>query len=156
MTKLFNKGISLLEIIIIIAIITIIVAITLPNFSEFKKQQALQVTKEDIISFLNEARNMTISSKNSTTYGIRFESNRATLFPGDAYVDSIINKQINFDQAVIIPNNGINLSGGGIDVIFKRITGDTINHGTIVIQLVSDETAQKVININSLGVISSN
>lgn len=157
MKRIFNKGINLIEIIVVIAIITIIISIVMPNFSQFKRQQALQTTKEDIISLLNEARNTTISSKNSTTYGIHFQSDRAILFAGSSFADLPDNKQINFDSIVTIPNSGgINLSGGGVDVIFKRITGDTINNGTIVIQLTSDPTRQKVISINSLGVISSN
>lgn len=146
-----------MEVLMVISILAIIIAITMPNFSEFKKQQSLKTTKEDIISFLNEARNKTISSKNGTAYGVRFESDKAILFPGDSYSSSILNKQIDFDNTVTIPNpGGINLTGGGSDVIFKRITGDTINNGTIVIQLVSDPTKQKIININNLGVVSSN
>ncbi len=156
MKKKINRGISLLEIIIAIGIIAIIMAIVIPNFSQFNKQQALQVTKEDIISLLNEARNSTISSKNSTNYGVHFQSDRAILFAGSTFVDMPGNKQINFDSAVTIPSTGgINL-GGGDNVIFQRITGDTLNNGTIVLQLVSDATRQKVISISSLGVISAN
>lgn len=152
-----NKGISLIEIIIVISIIAILVAIVIPNFSQFKKQQSLQTTKEDIISLLNEARNSTISSKNSTTYGIHFQSDKAILFAGTTFAESPNNKEIDFGSYVEIPTSGgINLNGGGSDVVFNRITGDTLNNGTIVIQLVNDATRQKVISINSIGVVSAN
>lgn len=151
-----NKGISLIEILIVISIILILAAIVVPNLSFIKKQQALQTTKEDIVSLLNEARNSTISSKNSLTYGVHFQADRAILFSGASYSDSPNNKQISFDSSVTIPaTGGINI-GGGSDVVFQRLTGDTINNGTIVIQLVSDATKQKIISINSIGIISSN
>jgi hypothetical protein len=51
---------------------------------------------------------------------------------------------------------GINLAGGGSDIVFSRITGDTANNGTIVIQLTSDSSKQKTISINSLGIIGVN
>jgi prepilin-type N-terminal cleavage/methylation domain-containing protein len=152
-----RRGITLIEIIIVISIIGIISAITVPNLSNFHRQQELKNTTEDIFSLLNEARNNTISSKNSTTYGVHFLSDKAILFTGTTYNDSTENKQIDFDSAVRIPDvGGINLNGGGDDVVFARITGDTENYGTIIIQLVSDITVQKTININKIGIIGVN
>ena len=152
-----NKGMNMLEVIIVISIITIITAVTIPSLSSFKKQQALKNTTEDIVSLLNEARNSTISSKNSTTYGIHFEEDKATLFPGAIFIDSTLNKQINFDQAVIISlDDGINLHEGGDDLVFERITGNTTDYGTIIVQLVSDASKLKTITISSIGIISVN
>lgn len=156
MKRIFNKGISLIEIIIIISIISIIVAITIPNLSSFRNQREIINTKEDIIALLNEARNSTISSKNSTNYGVHIQTDRAILFPGDVFVDNTNNKQIDFSSVVNVPSTGgINLYGGGDDVVFERLTGNTENHGTIVIQLTSNSSVQKTINISSLGIISS-
>jgi prepilin-type N-terminal cleavage/methylation domain-containing protein len=152
-----NKGISLLEILIVIAIIGILSAIIIPNLSRFQRQQALKNTTEDVVSLLNEARNNTISSKNSTTYGVYFLSDKAILFPGSSYTDSILNKQIDFDSSVWIPETGgINLNGGGDEIVFDRITGESANYGTITIQLISNPTTQKVISINQVGVVSVN
>jgi Tfp pilus assembly protein FimT len=156
MKTIFNKGISLIEIIIIIAIISTITAITIPNLSSFRNQREMINTKEDIIALLNEARNSTISSKNSTNYGVHIQTDRAILFPGDIFVDSTENKQVDFDSSVNVPSTGgINLSGGGDDIVFERLTGNTENHGTIIIQLTSDSSVQKTITISSLGIISS-
>lgn len=149
-----NKGISLVEILIVISIIGILSAIIVLNLSKFHNQQALKNTAEDVYALLNEARNNTISSKNSNTYGIHFLSDRAILFAGESYTDSVSNKQIDFDSVVRIPDSGgVVLNGGGVDVVFSRITGDTLNYGTITIQLINDVTSQKVININKIGVI---
>lgn len=152
-----NRGISLIEILVVVSILAIIVAIVVPNFSKFHNQQALRNTTEDVISLLNEARNNTISSKDSNTYGIHFETGKATLFTGTAYTVSASNKQIIFDKAVSIPTSGgIILNGGGSDVIFNRLTGETTKYGTVIIRLISDASSQKTINISKLGVIGSN
>lgn len=159
MNKNKNRGISIIEILIVISIIVALSAIVIPSFSSFHKQQALKNTTEDIVSLLNEARNNTISSKNSNTYGVHFDNNKAILFSGTSFVASPSNKQIDFDSVVIVPESGgINLVGGGSDVVFTRITGDTQEgeYGTIVVQLVSDSTKHKIININKIGVIGSN
>jgi type II secretory pathway pseudopilin PulG len=157
MKILKNKGISLLEVIIAFGVIGILAAIIVPNLSQFHKQQVLQDTSENIISLLNEARNNTISSKNSSSYGVRFQADKAILFAGLSYSDSPTNKQINLDSSVTIPGSGgINLNGGGSDVIFDRITGDTAEYGTIVIRLASDASKQKTVTISKIGVITSN
>lgn len=157
MINIKNKGISLIEILVIISIISILSAVVISNLSSFHKQQVLKNTTEDLVSLLSEARNSTISSKNSTNYGVRIQTDNAILFTGANFADDVSNKQINFDPAVLVPiTGGINLAGGGSDIVFSRITGDTANNGTIVIQLTSDSSKQKTISINSLGIIGVN
>ena len=157
MKRIKNKGISLIEILIVVGIISIISTIAVLNLSNFHNQQVLRNTTEDVVSLLNEARNSTISSKNSNTYGIHFQTDRAILFTGASFTNSPSNKQINLDSAVIIPSSGgINLNGGGNDIVFDRITGETTKYGTITIRLVSNTTSQKVITISKVGVIGSN
>ena len=153
-----NRGISLLEILIVISILVIIAYIVGLNLFNFRREQSLQNMTSDIISLLNEARINTISSKNSTNYGVHFETNRAVLFTGGTFAEpNATNKQIDLDSSVSIPvSGGINLNGGGSDIIFTRISGDTQNYGTIVVQLISNSSRQKTITINKTGVASSN
>ncbi len=153
-----NKGINLLEILIVIAIMSILISIIILNLSKFRNEQSLQNTVSDVISLLNQARNDTISSKDSMTYGVHLESTRAVLFQGSTFTEpNSNNKEIDFDASVTVPaSDGINLTGGGSDVLFNRIEGDTSDYGTIIIRLVSDATRQKTITINQTGIVSSN
>lgn len=152
------RGITVLELIIVISIIAVLSAIIFLNLSKFRSEQSLQGTTSDIISLLNKARTDTISSKNSTNYGVHFETNRAVLFTGSSFTEpNVTNEQINLDSSVLIPvSGGINLNGGGSDVIFTRISGDTANYGTIIVRLSSDATRQVTITINKTGIVSSN
>lgn len=153
-----NKGISMIEILIVIAIMVVIIAIVVLSLSRFRAEQSLQGTTADIVSLLNEARTNTISSKNSTTYGVYFETNRAVLFAGSSFSEpNSNNKQLDLDSTVNIPSSGgISLNGGSSSVVFTRISGDTANYGTIILRLTSDATRQKTITINKTGVVSSN
>lgn len=153
-----QKGISILEVMIVIVITMLIITIVVLNLSKFRAEQSLQGTTADLVSLLNEARTNTITSKNSTTYGVHFETNRAVLFVGSSFTEpNSTNKQLDIDSTVNIPSSGgISLNGGGANVVFTRISGDTTNYGTIIVRLTSDATRQKTITINKTGVVSSN
>ncbi len=157
-TKINNlqKGFTLLEVIIIIIIIGIISSIILVSLSSFKNEQILKNTSIDVVSLLNKARQNTLSSINSKNYGVHFETNKMVLFGGQSYSQlDISNEIVIFSPAILIPSlNGLNI-GGGSDVIFDRLTGETIG-GTIILQLSSDNTKMKIITISKTGIISSN
>jgi type II secretory pathway pseudopilin PulG len=153
MTK--NKGITLLEIIIGISILLMILALTIPSLSSFRNRQISKSVSEDIASLVNEARMMTLSSKNSTYYSIHFETNKVVLFTGGVY-----NSSNSSNQELDIPSpayiSSINLNGNGSNLSFTRLTGGTDQYGTIILQISVDASLQKVIKINGLGVVSIN
>ncbi len=151
-----NTGLTLIEILMAISIIIVISSLALMSLSSFRSQQVLKSTTVDIMSILNKAKQNTLSSLNSTNYGVHFESGRVTLFVGPTYSQGIGTNEVTvFDQAVEIPTvGGINV-GGGSDVVFERLTGETLG-GTIVVQLKSNTSKQKTITINKTGIISSN
>jgi prepilin-type N-terminal cleavage/methylation domain-containing protein len=129
-----EKGFTLIEILITISIIIIIISIVSPNFIEYKRQQVLKNTTEEVVSLLNKARNNTIASKESKNYGVRFFSDKVILFSGLTYTESVDNEVVNFDSYVTISNDGgINLNGGSDEVVFSRLTGDVANYGSIKI-----------------------
>jgi len=150
-----KRGFTLIEVLISISIIIIIASIATPNLIEFKRQQTLKNTTEDVLSLLNKARNNTIASKESKNYGIRFFSDKVILFRGLTYTESTDNEVVNFDSFVTIPSvGGINLLGGGDEVVFSRLTGDVANYGTIRIELVNDSERKKIITISKIGIMS--
>ncbi len=153
-----NKAFTLIEMMIVVAIIIIISAVVITNLSSLRKQQSLKNTTEDIVTLLNEARLKTISSQNSTNYSVHFETNKAVLFTGRIYNQSdITNEQMLFDSYVEIHSpSGINLNGGGSNVAFERISGETSQNGTIVVSLISDASKQKMITISQTGLIKNN
>lgn len=155
MKILHNRGISLIEILIIIAIMFVVSFVAMPSLINFQREQSLKNTTENIISFLNKAKSDSSSSLNSNNYGVHFEDNYMVYFSGSTFSESgPDNKMINFESGTSIPSGGISLNGGGNDVIFPRLTGDTTGYGTITIQLTAKTTHQKIITIGKIGSIS--
>jgi Tfp pilus assembly protein FimT len=153
----FIKGNSLIEIVIAMAIITIILVITVPRINDFRTHQTLKNTASEVVNLLNEAKTSTLFSKNSTVYGVHFETSRMVLFTGTTFSDSAVtNKVITFDSLVTLPSGNIVLNGNGVDIVFDRLTGNTSNHGTITLELAGNSSLQKIITVSTLGVISLN
>lgn len=153
----YNKGVTLLEITIVVGILAIMVAIITPSFANFRNKQAVENTTQDLVSLLNEARTNTLLSKSSVFYSVHLETNRAVLFDGGTFdTNDSSNKVITFDTQVSVPSAGISLNGGEVDVSFDRLTGDTSDYGTIIVSLISNTSISKTITVNQLGVVSSN
>lgn len=152
----YKKGLTIIEVLIGIFIIISITTVVFMNFSNFRNEQSLKNTEADIISLLNKARQNTLSSKNSTNYGVHFLSDRVVLFTGLTYTENAItNETVLFNSPVVVKEiGGINL-GGGSDVIFERLTGETIG-GNVIIELSNDVSKYKTIVINKTGIIYSN
>lgn len=150
-----RKGFTLVEFLITLSILVVLTTIIFIPMSALRNSKALQITAEDILSLLDEARSGTLSAKDSYAYGTHFESSRVVLFRGTAYSSSDpSNKTVDIDGAVEISN--ISLAGGGQDALFQRLTGKTSQSGTITIRLKSDISKTKTILIEASGVASSN
>lgn len=153
MKFLENKGFSLIELLVIIVILFLLTIIVVPRLIDFQREQALKNTTENIISLLNQAKTDSLSSLNSSNYGVHFTTNSAIYFIGDIFNSSDLNNyQIDFDSGVAISE--LNLNGGGNDVIFPKLTGDPIGYGTITLYLTSVPDRQKIISISQTGSIS--
>ncbi len=110
------------------------------------------------MALLHKAKSDSLSSLNSNNYSVHFENNRMVYFIGDTFSEGDSGNQIvNFESEVNIPTTGgINLNGGGNNVVFSKLAGNVVGYGTIIIQLTSDPTRQKTITIEKTGAISSN
>lgn len=157
MSILYKKGFTILELLMVISLLVLISLFSFPKLSDFKKAQSLKNTTEIVMTVLNKAKSDSLSSLNSSNYGVHFDNDKAVYFVGDTYsINSSTNQVFDFEPGIIIPDTGgINL-GGGSEVIFPRLTGNTIGYGTIVIQIESDPSHERIITIKETGAINSN
>lgn len=163
MKNFTTRGISVIEILITISILTILLAIILPSLSRFRQEQALKNAVADVVSLLNKAKSDADSLTLSTDYSVHFETGKAVYFIGTIYNSSATtNQEVTLDTSVVsIPaSGGINLDGGGSEVTFTRLTGDSrgyvTGYGNIIIRLVSDSSRQSTITISKTGSVSVN
>lgn len=147
-----NKGLTFIEIIVAISILVFISTIGLSAFSSFKEAASLSSSIDTVMTYLIQARSKTLSAEGGVQYGVHFESEKIVFFQGGSYIES--NPQ---NQEIILPTIieifSITLNGGGSDVLFKKLTGETDNTGTIQLRLKSNLTREKTVSIQKTGLV---
>ena len=145
--KKLKDGYTLLEILIVVAVLVVIATLTAEPLLTYYRNIRFQGAVENVLTMLDEARKSTLSSYESSQYGVHFEAERVVLFKGDTFVDlDPDNDEFYFSNEVTISTTSF--TGGGDDVLFERITGETGNSGTLGVSLLIGATTTKVITIH--------
>ena len=148
------RGNSVIELLVVVAIFAIVATLAATPFILFKKTSALGAAVSESIALLEDARARTLSSRNASQYGVHFDESRAVLFSGAVFdADAPWNEESVFNSAVEAAQ--VALAGGGEDVVFKRLTGETDDYGTVTFWLTSDTTKTKILRIGRTGVVSA-
>jgi|SRR3989338_6195061 len=150
-----KRGITPIELIIVIAVLAIIVAIVLPQFAQIREEQVLKGVTSEVLSALNKARLETISSYNSSQYGVHFEPTQIVIFRGTSYSSGAADNEI---ISITSPASITNVTFGDVssvegDVYFNRLSGAPSTTGTVT---VSTSSYAKTITINASGAASMN
>ncbi len=146
---------TLIEILIVIAVLGIIFSIALPQFSKMREHQVLKNAVSDIISSLAIARGETLASINSSSYGVHLDPGKTVVFKGESFSE---NSPENRVTDIVPPANITNVTFDGVSsssgyIFFDRLSGKPSKTGTIT---VSTETFSKIIEISPTGAISVN
>ncbi len=152
-------GFTLIEIIIVIAILSAIAAIVVFNFPFVKKKSDLDNSVKEFVSVLELARNKTISSEGDSRYGVHLNTavspNQYVLFKGESYAD----RDVPADVIYCLPDTtefyDINL-GEGNEIVFDRPGGGVENSGSVSERIKSDAALNKTVYIASSGLVSFN
>ena len=146
-----NKGFTLMELIMVIVIFSIILSVSFYFFSGFGKKEALEKDVAGLTAFMRNARLLSVASKDASVFGVHLENSKAVLFEGNIYVAGGANEKILiFSPKVYLYSYSLN--NGGSDIIFDRLTGNTLNYGTVTLSL-KDNSASSTITILKTGVI---
>jgi Tfp pilus assembly protein FimT len=147
-----KKGFSVIEILFVLAIMIILAAIVLPSFKKMRENQVLKSTTSEVISVIDKARSQSVSSIDSSEYGVHFQTDKVVLFKGITYSSSdASNENIILTTPATI--SVISLTGGAVDVYFDRLSGAPSKSGTITISVSS---LSKTITISATGTASTN
>mgnify|MGYP003393412582 CR=1 FL=1 len=139
----------------VVAGIALIVAIVIPQFSKIRERETLKSGVENTVGALDKARNKTLASVASSSYGVHFQSDRVVIFKGIVYSANDANNEV---ITLTTPSSISNVTLGGVsgssgDVYFNRIYGTPNTTGTVT---VSTGNYSKVITISNTGSASSN
>ena len=137
------SGLTLIEVLISIAILVFLTTVTLGAFRLMSGNERVSVEAKKVISAIEEARSKTLSSEGGQRFGVYLLINQAVLYE-DPYVENNINNKIFYIEGGV-DISSFSLSGGGNQVLFQRISGETDNDGTINFVSSSGRTKQIII-----------
>lgn len=158
-----QKSFTLFEVLIVVAILVVLTVIALPNFRFFGKESDLNNSTEEIINTLRLAQNKTLASEDASKYGVFFDDStdphQYTLFKTLPPLFDYVSRDINSDEIHQISKSveiyEINLAGGGQEVVFNRLTGETDQFGRVSLRLKSDFSKTRTVGIGSSGKITT-
>ncbi|MFZ2303487.1 MAG: prepilin-type N-terminal cleavage/methylation domain-containing protein [Minisyncoccia bacterium] len=149
-----RHGFTALEILIVIAILAILLATILPSFMNFRRNSLLNTDTMNLVTLINRARLLSVSSKDDERYGIHLETTKAVLFKGGVYdTASSTNETHIFSTGLSLSSIAIN--GGGSEVLFEKVTGATTQNATTTL-LVTGTTSSTTVLILPTGIATIN
>lgn len=145
-----SESFTLIELLVVVSITLFLATLTGLAFQSFQRESNLANDTEEVINILRMAKSKTIASEGALNYGVHFESDKFVLFQGTVYDPLDTNNEISsLSQRTEIYE--INLTGGGSEVFFDRITGMTSQDGNISLRLKADPSRTRVIYIQGSG-----
>lgn len=150
--KIKNRkhGLSLIEVIVVFAVLVIVITLSISAVSRFGIADAVKTSAQTLATALNEARARTLASEGASSYGVYVAvgSSSAVLFRGTTYVSSDPNNTVfAFDPRVDIATT---TSGTTTAIVFTRLSGTT-TPVTVVVGHVKNASTTASISVQGTG-----
>ena len=148
--KIYNKiikkeGFTTLELIIAVAILFILGAISIIGMSNISNKSYLSSDVETIKSALSKARMMSINGVGGIEHGIYLASTSVAIFDGTSLAGAATDSVYNLNHGVI---SSVSFSNATTSLYFSKITGSPSASGSLVL---SGENSSTTIIIYSSG-----
>lgn len=146
-----NKGFTLIELVISLALVAILSTVGLLSLVNFRTNQALRLAAQNLVIFTRDAQQKSISQEGGLQWGIRFSHDPAGR---DNY--QLISGSSSFAPAgnlVSLPSNLEFASAYG-DLTFNK-SGLPSGTSSLIIRLKASPATLQTITINAQGIIQA-
>ena len=145
-----QRGFTLIEIVIAIAIVIMLGSISLTSFRASRNVRDLSTSAQNVLETIRRAQSKTLAGENDSSWGVHIQSDRIILFEGINFSASTNTQNYPLPPSIHITNISLN---GGNDIIFKRITGETDNIGTFILNVISSPEHSFSVTVDPSGKI---
>jgi len=140
-----SKGFTLLELLLSVALISVIAGFSLPVYRTLIKKNDLDITVNSIAVSLRRAQVLSQAVDGDTTWGVKVQSGSIVVFKGVSYAARDTSYDESFDlQTSISP-------GGTTEVVFAKLTGLPQSTGTTTL---TSESDTRTVSINAKGMVN--
>jgi len=139
-------GFTLLEVLLSVAIITILTGISLPVYESFVRRNDLDLTAQGITAMLRRADTYARAVKNDSAWSVEIQPTTVTLFQGTNFAA----RTVAFDETLSVPAS---MTPGGIgEVQFAKFSATPNVAGNITLTSTTNDV--RTITINTKGMVS--
>ena len=142
-----KKGVTLIEIITVVAILGILAGISVNVFRSVSNAKTLDKEAEIILSYINRTRTNAINSLNLEAHGVSFASSSVTIYYGTNATTAASSSVYTLGAGHTI--SSVSLSNHATNFYFNKLSGEPSATGTITIENSSHET--KTITVYGTG-----
>ena len=151
----YQSGFTLFELMIVIAIMGILAAVTASIIPTIGRGKELEADRDKIVAYLRYARQKSVSQEEGKQWGARFDNSNSALpnfklFHTPPYSAANVRETIFLSDKVQFNDPS---SGNTKDIIFAKITGTTAAASVTV--ALRNTGQQKTVSVNTQGAITS-
>ena len=139
------RGFTLVELMMVIAILVLLIVVSLPLAINFYKTRQLDVYEQGFVQALRRAQLKAMSVEADSSFGVYIGSDQYVLFRGNSYLA----RDVAYDEVFDLPDNL--LVQGLSEIVFNKLRGIPSNTGDITLTI-NNQT--ETININEMGRIN--
>jgi prepilin-type N-terminal cleavage/methylation domain-containing protein len=139
-----ERGFTLVEMLLSMAIITLLIGLALPIYQGFQNRNDLAGTTQSVVETLRRAESYARSANADSQWGVNFQAGSVTLFSGTSYAG----RNTAYDEVLSVPST-ITFSYSG-DVLFSKLTGFPT---ATLSQTLSGNGSTKVVTMNAKGMV---
>ena len=141
-----QRGFTLLEILLVLAMISIIAGFSIPVYQSFQVKNDLDISANTIASSFRRAQVLAEASDGDSQWGVKVLSGSITLFQGSSYAGRVAA----FDEVFTVPTS---ITPSGLnEVVFDRLTGQALSTGTVTMTATTGQV--RTIAITSKGTVT--
>lgn len=140
-----TQGFTLLEMLLSVAIITILVGLSVPVYETFVRRNDLDLTAQNVAAILRRAQTYARAVNTDNVWGVEVQSGIITLFQGTVFAS----RNTIYDETLALPNT---VTPSGLsEVQFSKFNATPNTTGSITLTSTTNNT--RTITINAKGMV---